>query len=166
MGTVYRMKKIETNEYTVGDKIAVGKYTATCQNVTDEGILFLMDTYDDEPRPRTGLIEYLNSDEGLEFFPEDIRDALHPGSVRVPYAGELFEKDEIYFLEDDGKEQWTLMQDRRNVLAMRENEPEWGWLMNKRKNSAADFGSVYYNGGAGYCSASNALGVRRAFLIE
>ena len=165
-GKIYRMTEYETNEYMIGDQMAVGNYTATCMNISEEGSLWLMDQYDEKPMPRTGLIEYLNSEEGLAFFPEYIRDAIHLGSVRVPYAGELFPKDEIDFLKDDGMEQWPLMKDRKNRLAMRGNSYEWGWLMNADEEDKDYFGLVNHYGYATNYGASNALGVRRAFLIE
>ena len=42
---VKRMIEIETNDIHVGDRIRVGKYTATCQEVTLNGALFLFDQY-------------------------------------------------------------------------------------------------------------------------
>ena len=165
---LYRKTEIDTLEPMPGDQMQVGKYTATCMKVSEEGSLWLMDQYDDKPMRRNGLIEYLNSEEGLAFFPEDIRSAIHLGSVRVPYAGEIFEKDEIDFLEDDDCEQWPCMKERRNRIAFRDNDFEWGWLMNKSKRyaSASLFGYVTNFGYANDYYASYSFGVRRAFLIE
>ena len=40
-----RMMEIETNDIYVDDRIHVGKYTATCQEITPKGALFLLDQY-------------------------------------------------------------------------------------------------------------------------
>ena len=61
--------------------------------------------------------------------------------------------------------QWPLMQDRRNRLASRCGEYEWGWINNKRKSSSTGFCDVYGNGSAGSRNASGVLGVRPVFLI-
>ena len=42
---VERMVVIETNDIHVGDRIHVGKYTATCTSVTSKAALFLLDQY-------------------------------------------------------------------------------------------------------------------------
>ena len=42
---VERMTEIETNDIHVGDRIHVGKYTATCQNISSRAALFLLDQY-------------------------------------------------------------------------------------------------------------------------
>ena len=42
---VERMLEIETNDIHVGDRIHVGKYTATCQNISSRAALFLLDQY-------------------------------------------------------------------------------------------------------------------------
>lgn len=88
------------------------------------------------------------------------------GQVRVPYAGEMFPKDEIDFLEEDDCEQLPLMKERKNRITFRQDDWEWGWLMNRSKRYAASFGFVTNVGYAGNGSASGAGGVRRAFLIK
>lgn len=40
-----RMVEIETNDIHVGDRIRVGKYTATCTSITSKAALFLIDQY-------------------------------------------------------------------------------------------------------------------------
>ena len=172
---VFRMTEYDTEEFMVGDQIYCGFGLATCQKVSDEGALFFTDDYDNEIRKRTGLIEYLNSEDGLAGFAEDVWNRLVPFGklpdgremlVRLPYAGEMLPKDEIEFLEDDDYEQLPLMKQRRNRVAYCADDWEWGWLMNHSKEYAAYFGNVNYNGDANYGSASNACGVRRAFLIK
>ena len=105
------------------------------------------------------------SKEGLAGFSDEIRERL-VGEVRVPYAGEMFPKDEIDFLEEDDYEQLPLMKERRNRIAFCQDDWEWGWLMNRSKRYAAGFGFVGYSGHAANGSASPAGGVRRAFLIK
>ena len=172
---VFRMTEYDTEEFMVGDQIYCGFGLATCQKVSDEGALFFTDDYDNETRKRTGLIKYLNSEDGLAGFAEDVWNRLVPFGelpdgremlVRLPYAGEMFPKDEIEFLEDDDYEQLPLMKQRRNRVAYCADDWEWGWLMNRSKRYAATFGLVSHNGVANGGSASYANGVRRAFLIK
>lgn len=172
---VFRMTEYDTEEFMVGDQIYCGFGLATCQKVSDEGALFFTDDYDNETRVRTGLIEYLNSEDGLAGFAEDVWNRLVPFGelpgggemlVRLPYAGEMFPKDEIEFLEDDDCEQLPLMKQRRNRVAYCADDWEWCWLMNRSKRYAAAFGRVNPGGNANYDGASSAGGVRRAFLIK
>ena len=58
------------------------------------------------------------------------------------------------------------MKQRKNRVAYFKNELEWGWLQNRRNNSAANFANVANNGGCSYHGASRAHGVRPAFLIH
>ena len=162
---VFRMTEYDTDEFMIGDQIDCGFGLATCQKVSEEGALFFTDDYDNETRERTDLLEYLNSEEGLAGFSDEIRERL-VGEVRVPYAGEMFPKDEIDFLEEDDCEQLPLMKERRNRIAFCQGDWEWGWLMNRSKRYAAGFGNVGNVGYALNLSASSAGGVRRAFLIK
>lgn len=162
---IFRMTEYDTDGFMIGDQIDCGFGLATCQKVTEEGALFLTDDYDNETRERTDLLEYLNSEEGLAGFPDEIRERL-VGQVRVPYAGEMFPKDEIDFLEEDDHEQLPLMKERRNRIAFCQDDWKWGWLMNRSKRYAAHFGLVNNYGYATGYGASYAAGVRRAFLIK
>ena len=83
---VERMMEIETNDIHVDDRIRVGKYTATCQNISSRAALFLLDQY------ITGhgyLREALQSDEVLNDF-ADIRDYMVPfkdgDMLKIPYG--------------------------------------------------------------------------------
>lgn len=178
---VFRMTEYDTDEFMIGDQIDCGFGLATCQKVSEEGALFFTDDYDNETRERTDLLEYLNSEEGLAGFAPEVRDRLVPFNnifvgkedgnnmqalVRLPYAGEMFPKDEIDFLEDDDCEQLPLMKERHNRIALCQDDWEWGWLMNRSKRYASLFGHVGSRGHANRYSASNAGGVRRAFLIK
>lgn len=161
---VERLIEIETADPQIGDKIHIDHYTATCQTVTPKGALFLLDQYIYE---RGDLRNALQSEEVLNIF-KDIRDYMVPFDngdlLRLPFAGELFDKLPSWCEPDDHK-QWPLMQDRRNRLASRCGEYEWGWINNKRKSSATNFCAVDYNGLAYQWGASSVLGVRPVFQI-
>ena len=176
---VMRMKEVETNRPKIGDRISVWHYAATCQEITPKGTLFLLDQYLDKPMAmnpentnkggyeKSDLRKALQSDEVLNVF-AGIRDYMVPFDngdlLRIPFAGELFEKLPSW-CEQDGHEQWPLMQDRRNRLASRCGDYDWGWLQNKDKSSSTNFCSVGNDGGAYAWTASSVLGVRPAFLI-
>ena len=69
-----RITEIETNDIRIGDRISVGHYTATCQEVTPKGALFLFDQYICE---RGELKSVLQSEEVLNIF-KDIREHMVP----------------------------------------------------------------------------------------
>ena len=48
---VIRSQKIEAEKFQVGDQINVGAYTATCQKLTDDTAVFILDQYLDEAYP-------------------------------------------------------------------------------------------------------------------
>jgi len=179
---VYRKTLTKTTEIQTGDQIRVGHYTATCQTVTPKGALFLLDQYLDEAYPmnrkntnkggyaESDLRETLRSKEILDLF-DDWGDRMVPFDngdlLRIPYYGEMFENnDRDDFVEPDSNEQWPLMQDRRNRLASRCGEYEWGWINNKVKSSSTDFCLVDGYGYAYYWGAWSVFGVRPAFLIN
>ena len=187
---IYATRKVSEldNEIGVGDQIAIGHYTATCQKVSEEGALFFMDQYDDNPQrmndestneggyEKSDLRRRINNEESLKDFPEDIRSRLVPfpngDLIRIPTIGEMFGTQECYdeggnpWYEDDGEDQLPLMVSRANRIAYRKNDIEWGWLQNKRVASAATFATVGHAGRASGASASHVRGVRRAFLIK
>ena len=182
---IYATRKVSAlnNEIGVGDQIAVGHYTATCQKVSEEGALFFMDQYDDDPQrmndedtneggyEKSDLRRRINNEESLKDFPEDIRPRLVPFEngdlIRIPTVCEMFGHEECEdWCEDDGAEQLPLMVSRANRVAYRGNDIEWGWLQNKIVASAARFADVGHGGYAATGSASNVGGVRRAFLIK
>lgn len=169
-----------TGEFNVGDQIQVGKYTATCQKVTKKGALFLLDQYLDEPfkmnRENTNEGGYEASDlrtelqknSILEIF-SSVREMMVPFKngdlLRILYAEELFGNVDTY--DPSGKKQWPLMQNRKNRIAIREEEAyEWGWLQNKVKSSGANFAIVSYYGYTSSDYASNSLGVRPVFRLR
>jgi len=176
-----RMTKIETNDIRIGDQIHVSHYTATCQEITSIAAIFLLDQYLDKPmamnRKNTNkggyeesdLRETLRSKEILDIF-KDIRDYMVPFDngdlLRLPFAGELFGDKLPEWCEPDGHEQWPIMQNRRNRLALRCEDYEWGWINNKTKSSSTHFCAVSGNGTFTHWGASNVLGVRPVFQIS
>ena len=177
---VNRMTEGETNRPKIGDRINVDHYTATCQTVTPKGALFLLDQYLDKAYrmnrrntnkdgyPESDLRKALQSDEVLNIF-AGIRNYMVPFDngdlLRIPFAGEIFGDKLPEWCEPDGHEQWPLMQDRRNRLASRCGEYEWGWINNKVKSYSSVFCDVDGGGKADYWCASRVVGVRPVFLI-
>lgn len=176
---VMRKQEIETSAVKVGDQILVGKYTATCQKVADGNAIFLLDQYLDKPYPMNNRCTneggYNASDLRREFKNilldpnfDGIRDLLVPFAngdlMRIATVGEMFGYDDYYEMDD--AEQWELMKDWRNRIALREDdEYEWGWLQNKVKNSAAAFAGVSSGGNANCGGASTSFGVRPVFQL-
>ena len=177
---IERMTEIETSDIEVGDRIHVAHYTATCQEITPKGALFLMDQYLDKRMPmnkkntnkggyaKSDLREALQSEEVLNIF-ADIRDHIVPFDngdlLRIPFHGEIFGQEDAEYFEPDGCEQWELMKDRKNRVALWKDRYEWGWLQNNRKGSSPGFCYVSSHGAAYSWSASAVIGVRLAFLI-
>lgn len=133
-----------TEDLQYGDRIVIDKYTATCQKVNDGIAVFCMDQYLDETMPMdprgyetSDLRKRINSEEVLSLFPEEIRFNMIPFEngdlVRIPYAEEMFDLEEIIGVIEDyfTEEQWFLMKDRRNRICLRVNHYEWGWLVNR-----------------------------------
>lgn len=177
---VIRKTATRSKEILTRDQIQVNKYTATCQIITPNGALFLLDQYLDQAFPMneentnrggyeaSDLRKKLQSDDILAIFAE-YRDRMQPFDngdlLRIPFFGEIFGSEDAEYFEPDGCEQWPLMKDRKNRIAFRNNAWEWGWLQNKRKRSAAGFCAVSSYGGANNWGASYSIGVRPAFLI-
>lgn len=192
---IERMTEIETYDIEIGDRIHVDHYTATCQEITQKGALFCLDQYLDKPYQMNAedtnkggykasdLRETLRSKEILDIF-TSIRDYMVPFEngdlIRIPFAGELF-GDNLPKWCEDGHKQWPLMRDRRNRVASRCDEYEWGWLQNKDTSKCGDydlgrlqnkdktpstnFFHVNGNGGVASWTASAVIGVRPVFQI-
>lgn len=177
---IERMTEIETSDIKVGDRIHVGHYTATCQEITPKGAIFLLDQYLDESYQmnvkdtneggyeKSDLRKALQSEEILNIF-AGIRDYMVPFDngdlLRIPFAGEMFGDKLPEWCEPDGYKQWPLMRERRNRLTSRCGKYDFGWLQNKDKTSSMHFCNVRRYGIAGHWIASDSLGVRPAFLI-
>lgn len=177
---VMRRVKIEVNRPKIGDRIRVGHYTATCQEITPKGALFLLDQYLDKAYPmnrrntnkggyeKSDLRKALQSDEVLNIF-ADIRDYMVPFDngdlLRIPFAGEMFGDEVPQWIESDSNEQWPLMKDAHNRMASRCGDPEWGWLANTSRDTSPAFCSVTAYGAANGWLAPYVFGVRPVFLI-
>ena len=101
---VKRMTEIETPNIQIGDRLRVGRYTATCQKVTEKGATFLLNQYLDKPMAmnpentnkggyeKSDLRKALQSDEVLNIF-AGIRDYMVPFDsgdlLRIPFYGEM-----------------------------------------------------------------------------
>lgn len=177
---VVRTETVAALDIRIGDRITVDHYTATCQEITPNGALFLLDQYLDKDYSmnrentneggyeKSDLRKKLNSEEVLEIF-GDLRERMVPFEngdlLRIPFHGEIFGEEDAVFYEPDDCRQWPLMQDRKNRIVFRQNSFEWGWLQNKVKNSAPNFCAITPGGNAGNDDASGSNGVRPAFLI-
>lgn len=178
---IERTTEIETTYIQIGDRLRVGRYTATCQKVTEKGATFLLDQYLDRPMPmnkkntnhggydNSDLRKYLQSDTVLSDF-EEIRPYMKPWNnddlLRIPYYGEMFDSnDRDDYIEPDSNEQWPLMKDAHNRIASRCGDPEWGWLQNNVKASSSSGFCSVDDGFAERWDASAVLGVRPVFLI-
>lgn len=177
---VNRMIEIETTDIQIGDRIHVDHYTATCQEITPKGAIFLLDQYLDKAYPmnrkntnkggyeKSDLRKTLQSDEVLNVF-ADIRDYMVPFEngdlLRIPFAGEMFGDKLPSWCEPDGHEQWPLMADAHNRTASRCGDPEWGWLANTFRDTSTLFCGVDAYGHADSWDASYVFGVRPVFLI-
>lgn len=179
---VLRKIGITADELRIGDQICIGKYTATCQDVTTEGAVFLMDQYLDEAMPMnwerssiggyaaSSLRKRLNGEEILRIF-RDWRDWMVPlfndDLLRIPTVGEMFGEDWLRSaVELDGFNQWELMKTRKYRVAYRDNGIEYGWLMNRPEWSETDFCIIDDRGDIKCRSARLSLGVRPVFLIR
>ena len=173
----------EENPLQIGDQITCGKYTATCQKMNGDKAIFMLDQYLDKPYemnhdgynrggyPESDLREELISDFQTDSNFDSIRDILVPDQngdiVRIPTVCEFFGAIDPDFYDLDDAEQWELMKDRKNRIALREGEPyEWGWLQNTVKVSASNFARVVSYGNADCSFASTSYGVRPVFSIK
>lgn len=169
---VLRKTEVDTCSFKIGDQIALGKYTATCQAISEDvkTATFLLDQYLDEvyQMNSTNTIEggylgselrkNLNMDLSTDNNFDSIRDCLikdkNGDFFRIPTIDELF----------DGHS-WPLMNsDKKNRMALRQNDYEWGWLQDVVSAPPLAFVNSY--GCAYYTYASHTyLGVRPAFAI-
>lgn len=180
-GKARRMKEVEARLPKIGDRIIVRHYTATCQEVTPRGAIFLMDRYLDRRYPmnikntnrggydNSDLRKYLQSDTVLSDF-EEIRPYMKPWNngdlLRIPYYGEMFGDNLPSWVKPDGHEQWPLMTDAHNRAASRCGEPEWGWLANTVCDTSTHFCVVGNSGLANDWGASSVIGVRPVFMLS
>lgn len=92
----------------------------------------------------------------------------HIKKLGIPSYGKIFGHDDFYdnFMSDKD-EQYTLMKDAKNRIAIFEDNTCWYWLSNATKSnmSSTSFADVDADGDAYYSGADNYGGVRPEFLI-
>lgn len=89
--------------------------------------------------------------------------------LRLPTEKEIFGENYYGEYESPYVKQWKPMKKRRNRMAFdgtKEENLQWYWLMNKVRESAANFAYVASYGSAGNGNASYSRGVRPAFKIK
>lgn len=179
---IIRKEEVKTSEVQVGDQIAVslsgiGDFTATAQEITDKGVLFLFD----ECVARRSMNEKWTNKGGFkksdlrqwmdatlfDAFPDELKSRLV--YVTLPTYGQLFGHDEWYKenIEPDKDEQLPLMKTRKNRVADYNGDYAWYWLQNatKKSFSSGSFAGVAGTGDAVWSNAFNARGVRPVFFI-
>lgn len=172
---IYKMKvtrktEIETEEFKIGDQIAInlkdfGEFTLTAQKVTQEETYFMFDkavirrTMNNINTNMGGfkssdLNEWLHS-VLLEAFPDELKSRIK--DITIPTYGQMFGHDDFYEnFEPDEDEQFELMKERKNrVIFDSEDCWCWCWLQNatKKEVSAYYFAYVSNNGDADYDGA-------------
>ena len=179
---VSRRQELETKEVMVGDQILVslaemGNFTATAHKITDKGVLFIFDEYVtsrpmNSQRSNEGGYEESDLKKWIDIvllaaFPETLKSRI--ADLSIPTVGELLGHDEWDndHFEPDENEQLPLMKERRNRVAYRNNEWEWGWLRNatKKSVSGAYFAIVTHYGDPASNDASTSRGVRPEFWL-
>lgn len=166
-----------TGDFRIGDRIVIDKYTATCQKVNNGIAVFCMDQYLDEMMPmdsrgyeKSDLRKRINSTEILKMFPTEIRLSMFPFEngdlVRIPYAEEMFDLEGIIKVIEDHftEERWPLMRDRKNRICLKENNYEWGWLVNRAYEG--DISYIDTIGDLDYGKYYDHNGVRLVFQIN
>ena len=181
---VYRTAEISTNAIEIGDRIKLGNgYTATCQELTDDGALFMLDTYFETAismnTAKTNKGGYMDSDLRIAFNSrailslfDDYRDVMAPFSngdlLRLPCYSEIFGEEDAELYSPDGGQQWELMKDRtkRAANVHGTSQRTWGWLQNKRLDSKTAFAVIGTHGHPGYFNEATAMGgMRPVFKI-
>ena len=178
---VTRKVEFKTEDFCVGDQISVklkgfGKFTATVQKITDEGVLFMFDEviarhYMNESSTNEGGFDKSDMKKWLDnvvlkAFPKKLRNAV--SCITVPTYGEIFGHDDFYEnFEPDNDEQFEIMKRRGNRVCDFENDWCWWWLRNatKKEVSSAHFAYVGGSGSAAYYYAANSVGVRPEFWL-
>ena len=186
---VNRTIKIETDTFKVGDKIKFKltddkKTQAMVVKQEEDDMIFCMVDY----LPGEYLMNSIRTNEGgyeesdlrkklngeiLNLFPAELKAMMAPFEngdlLRLPTEKEIFGENYYGEYESPYVKQWKPMKKRRNRMAFdgsKDENIQWYWLMNKVRESAAGFASVYAGGNANYGYASLSHGVRPAFKIK
>lgn len=109
----------------------------------------------------------------LNLFPAELKAMMAPFDngdlLRLPTEKEIFGENYYGEYESPYVKQWKPMKKHRNRMAFDGTKGEnlqWYWLMNKVRESAADFAYVNSGGIANYYDASYSRGVRPAFKVQ
>ena len=183
------MIESDVDTFKVGDvievKLADGvKVQAMAVQQEEDGMVFcLVDCLPSEhPMNSTSTNEggYEESDlrkklngEILNLFPAELKAMMTPFDngdlLRLPTEKEIFGENYYGEYESPYVKQWKPMKKRRNRMAFdcsKDENLQWYWLMNKVRESATGFSSVYDDGYASASCASYSFGVRRAFNVK
>ena len=175
---VKRMIKSDVDTFRVGDiikfKLTDGeKVQAMAVQQENDGMLFcLVDCLADEYSmndTNTNEGGYEGSDlrkklntEIIARFPAGIKAVMVPFEngdyLRLPTEKEIFGENYYGEYESPYVKQWKPMKKRRNRMAFdgsKDENLQWYWLMNKVRESAANFANVNGNGRATFSNASN-----------
>lgn len=187
---VKRVSFVDTGRIELGDVISFTLKTgelveAMAVQETSSGMLYLtvdcialatMFTTTDT----AGVVDYEHSNLRnvlntviLERFPDEIRGLMvgmrmkdgGEDLLRIPTEKEIFGSN-VIGKDEDGVKQFFGMDDIRNRVAARNGSTYGYWLQNRKRDTAATFAYVSYNGCANYGSASYSLGVRPAFCVS
>lgn len=166
----------------VGDQIEIplkdmGTFTATAQQITDDGILFMFDdcvtrrSMNSECTNKGGyekseLRKWVENDL-FDAFPDYLKSKM--SNLTLPTYGQMFGHDDWYeqAIEPDNDEQLPLMKIRKNRVVDYENDYTSYWVKNATKKSFSSVGCVCVCGfgGAFWVGAGSGGGVRPVFLI-
>lgn len=113
------------------------------------------------------LLRRILNEEIIQTFPREIYNKMVPFDngdyLSIPTEEQVFGKN-IYGepITDDSIEQWDIMKQTKNRIALLgfAGSTTWYWLKNKSVQSASDFCAVNYLGFAYYYGASRSGGVR------
>ena len=180
---VNRMTEIETSRPKIGDRISFTlktgeKVEAMAVKELINGTVFCTVDYLNKPYAmnRNGgtrggyeasdLRKELNG-AILSSFPDDIKEQLVPFDngdfLTIPSERKMFGEN-VFAKDDEGDVmQWEPMEDRRNRIALRDGNVEWGWLRNVANSKA--FACCDALGLALNWYASNSRGVRPVFIL-
>lgn len=174
---VLREQEVQTEEFTVGDRIEIRlpfeTHMATAIKQTPEGMLFIFDDLLDEYMPMFSKIQ-----EDMSYETSEVRAALKDLSYRLPEGMELIKfngtdnfripkKEELF-----GKNKIPYFYDEKKRVACYKGRTDWYWLQDKHvygdgSVSAAHFARVTSGGYANYSHASDTtVGLRPLALIR
>lgn len=172
---------VDVKDICVGDQITfeladLGSFTATAQKITKSGVWFLFnnavcrkpmnDVRSNEGGYKKSKLKKWIDTELKSAFPKDMQ--KHIKKLGIPSYGKIFGHDDFYdnFMPDKD-EQYPLMKDVKNRIAIFEDDMCWYWLSNATKSnvSSAAFASVLSYGRAGHNYAYYCYGVRPEFLL-